>query len=302
MAMMKFDGAQVVDTFSEAFEMWGARVIITADSAEWARAAADSMTGFATSVIRCKCEAAIECEIPPSDTLDHRPGISVLLFAMKGTDIGPRLVERVGQCVMTCPTTACYNGLEARHTAPVGNRLRYFGDGYQSSKRFGGRRLWRIPVMEGEFLVEDSFGMQPTVGGGNLLLFGGVSGETLGAATAAVKAMREVAGVFLPFPQGVVRSGSKVGSARYKGMIASTNDAYCPTLRGVVPETQVPEGVESVYELVVNGLDQKAVSDAIYRGMKAAAANGVQVISAANYGGSLGKYKFHLHEIINQRL
>ncbi len=296
MALMKLGKAKIVDTFSEAFEMWGARVIITADSKGWARAAADSMTGFATSVIRCKCEAAIECEMPASDTPDGRPGISVLLFTMKDKDIGARLVERVGQCVMTCPTTACYNGLETQHTAPVGNRLRYFGDGYQSSKQLGKRRLWRIPVMEGEFLVEDSFGMQPTVGGGNLLLFGDSRGA-LQAATAAVEAMREVAGVFLPFPQGVVRSGSKIGSAKYKGMIASTNDAYCPTLRGVAPDTQVPAGVESVYEIVVNGLNQEAVAEAMRHGMKAAAED-AQIISAANYGGDLGKYKFHLHKIM----
>ncbi len=294
---MKLGKAQVVDTFSEAFEMWGARVIITADSKRWAHAAADSMTGFATSVIRCKCEAAVECEIPASDTPDGRPGIGVLLFTMKDKDMSARLVERVGQCVMTCPTTACYNGLEAADTAPVGNRLRYFGDGYQSSKQLGQRRLWRIPVMEGEFLVEDSFGIQPTVGGGNLLLFGS-SKKALTAATAAAEAMREVAGVFLPFPQGVVRSGSKIGSGRYKDMIASTNDAYCPTLRGISPDTQVPEGIESVYEIVVNGLEEKMVTDAMRRGMKAASGKGVQIISAANYGGNLGKYKFHLHEIL----
>ena len=291
--------ARVVDTFSEAFEMWGARVVITADTMEWARAAAASMTGFATSVISCKCEAAIEREIPEDDTPDHRPGISVLLFVMKERDVGPRLIERVGQCVMTCPTTACYNGLVAERTAPVGSRLRYFGDGYQSSKLLGGRRLWRVPVMEGEFLVEDSFGVQPTVGGGNLLLLGDRAG-TLRAATAAVDAMRGAAGVFLPFPRGIVRSGSKIGSSRYKNMTASTNDEYCPTLRGVVPGTRVPEGIETVYELVVNGLDRAVVTDAMRRGMEAAAEKGARVISAANYGGSLGKYKFHLHEIIGQ--
>ena len=296
---MKLGKAQIVDTFSEAFGMWGARVIITADSRAWARAAADSMTGFATSVIRCKCEAAIECEIPEASTPDRRPGINVLLFTMKGEDMSARLIERVGQCVMTCPTTACYNGLEAERTVPVGNRLRYFGDGYQSSKRLGQHRLWRIPVMSGEFLVEDSFGMQPTVGGGNLLLLGS-SKSALSAATAAVEAMREVAGVFLPFPQGVVRSGSKIGSAKYKSMIASTNDAYCPTLRGIAPETHVPEGIESVYEIVVNGLDEAAITDAMRRGMKAAGDNGAQIISAANYGGNLGKYKFHLHKIIEE--
>lgn len=295
---MKLGKAEIVDTFSEAFEMWGARVVITADSKNWASAAADSMTGFATSVIRCKCEAAVECELAEADTPDGRPGVSVLLFAMKADDLGPRLVERVGQCVMTCPTTACYNGLEAERTVPVGNRLRFFGDGFQSSKRLGRRRLWRIPVMEGEFLVEDSFGVQPTVGGGNLLLFG-TSDAALRAATAAVKAMQEVAGVFLPFPQGVVRSGSKIGSHKYKGMIASTNEAYCPTLRGVAPDSKVPDKIESVYEIVVNGLNEEKVAEAMRHGMEAAAEKGAQFISAANYGGKLGKYKFHLHAILN---
>ena len=298
MAELKLGETRVVDTFSEAFAMWGARVIITADSAKWARAAANSMTGFATSVISCKCEAAVEREMAETETPDHRPGISVLLFTMKESDMSARLVDRVGQCVMTCPTTACYNGLESQNTMPVGGRLRYFGDGYQSSKYLAGRRLWRIPVMAGEFLVEDIFGIQPAIGGGNLLLLGS-SKDSLRAATAAVKAMRAINGVFLPFPNGVVRSGSKIGSVKYKNMIASTNDAYCPTLRGVVPDSRVPEDIESIYEIVVNGLTRELVADAMSCGIAAAAVNGAQYITAANYGGNLGKYKFHLRELIN---
>lgn len=294
---MKIKRTEIVDTFAEAFGMWGARVVITADTKSWARAAAQSMTGFATSVIRCKCEAAVECEIPETDTPDLRPGISVLLFAMSEKDMSDRLVERVGQCVMTCPTTACYNGLEAEQMVPVGQRLRFFGDGHQISKVVAGRRLWRIPIMGGEFLVDDVFGIQPTIGGGNLLMLGASRQVALRAATGAVDAMRDVAGVFLPFPQGVVGSGSKVGS-RYKGMIASTNEAYCPTLRGRVEHSELPEGIVAVYEVVANGLDEASLRDALRRGIHAAAERGVDVISAGNYGGTLGQYKFHLHELL----
>ena len=296
---MRLGRTEVVDTFAEAFGMWGARVIITADTKSWARAAAQSMTGFATSVIRCKCEAAVECELPDTDTPDRRPGVSVLLFAMSEKDMSARLVERVGQSVMTCPTTACYDGLEgAPQRVPVGQRLRFFGDGHQIAKMVGARRLWRIPVLEGEFVVDDAFGVQPTVGGGNLLMLGGTQRTALRAAVAAAEAMREVAGVFLPFPQGVVGAGSKVGS-RYKGLIASTNEAYCPTLRGRVDNSQLPEGITSVYEVVANGLDEAALADAMRRGIRAAAERGVEQISAGNYGGTLGQYKFGLHELLN---
>ncbi len=293
---MRINKTEVVDTFAEAFEMCGARVIITADSKQWARAAAASMTGFATSVIRCKLEAAVECEIPEEDTPDRRPGISVLLFTMSSKTIAGQLIDRIGQCVMTCPTTACYNGLVSEKTVVVGGKLRFFGDSYQISKLINGRKLWRIPVMEGEFLVDDSFGIQPAVGGGNLIIFGSSKNIALRAATAAANAMREVAGVFLPFPQGVVRSGSKVGS-HYKALIASTNDPYCPTLRSVSPNTVIPENVEAIYEIVADGLNEDVVQEAMRRGIHAAAEKGAVMVSAGNYGGELGKFKFHLHEI-----
>jgi len=293
---VKINETEIVDTFAEAFEMCGARVIITADTKQWARAAAASMTGFATSVIRCKLEAAVECEIPEEDTPDRRPGISVLLFTMSNKTIAGQLIDRIGQCVMTCPTTACYNGLESDNKVIVGGKLRYFGDSYQISKLIDGRKLWRIPVMEGEFLIDESFGIQPAVGGGNLIIFGVSKNIALRAAIAAANAMREVAGIFLPFPQGVVRSGSKIG-ARYKKLIASTNDAYCPTLRSISSNTVVPDKVEAIYEIVADGLDEDAVKEAMRRGIHAAADKGAMLITAGNYGGKLGKYNFHLHEL-----
>lgn len=290
---MRIKSTEIVDTFAEAFEMWASRVIITADSPEWAMAAARSMTGFATSVIGCKCEAGIEREIPAEETPDLRPGASVLLFATNAEGVGKRLVERIGQSVMTCPTTACFNGLEGSETVVVGGQLRYFGDGFQIGKRLNGRRFWRVPVMDGEFLVEEAFGVQPAVGGGNILILGKDRAAALGAAKVAVKAMAEVPGVILPFPNGVVRSGSKVGSS-YKSVLASTNDAYCPTLRGFTDETKVPEGVGCVLEIVIDGLDLPAVEEAMRRGLHAAARRGIKQISAGNYGGTLGKYQIGL--------
>ncbi|MGF1612097.1 MAG: formylmethanofuran--tetrahydromethanopterin N-formyltransferase [Kiloniellales bacterium] len=294
---MRIGETEIVDSFAEAFGMTAARVLITADTAKWALAAARSMTGFATSVIGCKCEAGIERELTPGETPDRRPGVSVLLFAFDRAGIADRLLDRVGQCVMTCPTTSCFNGLESDKRVSVGGKLRFFGDGYQIAKRLNGRRLWRVPVMDGEFLVDDRFGVQDAVGGGNILILGRDRPATLAAAEAAVEAMRAVPGVILPFPDGVVRSGSKVGS-RYKSLIASTNDAYCPTLRGVVASSLVPEEADCVLEIVIDGLDAGAVEEAMRRGVYAAAERGARQITAGNYGGKLGKFHFHLHQLL----
>ena len=295
---MQIQNTEIVDTFAEAFKMWGARVIITGETPYWAMAAAQSMTGFATSIIGCKCEAGIEMELDPKQTPDWRPGVSVLIFTVDEKGMGKRLLERVGQCVMTCPTTACFDGLAgAEESVVVGGQLRYFGDGYQISKLLNGRRMWRIPVMEGEFVVDERFSLQPGIGGGNFLILGKDVPATLRAAEAAVKAMREVPGIILPFPGGVVRSGSKT-SSRYKSLFASTNDAYCPTLRAFTPKTEVPAEAGCVLEIVIDGLDLPAVEEATRRGIHAAAEAGALQISAGNYGGTLGQYHIKLHEVL----
>lgn len=293
---MKIKSTAIVDTFAEAFKMYGSRIIITAETKEWAMAAAQSITGFATSVIGCKCEAGIEATIDADESPDLRPGVSVLIFAMDAESLGKRLMERIGQCVMTCPTTACYNGLTKGSPVLIGGQLRYFGDGHQISKVLGESKLWRIPVMDGEFLVEDKFNVQESVGGGNLLILGKDQKATLKAASAATKAMRKLTGIILPFPNGVVRSGSKVGS-KYKKLIASTNDAYCPTLRGVVENSELDDDINSVLEIVIDGLTLEAVEQAMRVGAIAAAKPGIKKISAGNYGGGLGQYHIHLHKL-----
>ena len=299
--MITVGRTEIVETFAEAFGMTAARVVITADTPRWALAAARAMTGFATSVIGCRCEAGIEGKLAAETTPDLRPGVSVLIFAFDRKGLGERLVDRIGQCVMTCPTTACFDGLSGGlggdGAVSVGGKLRFFGDGYQIAKRLNGRRLWRVPVMDGEFLIDDRFGTQKAVGGGNLLILGRDRAATLAATEAAVEAMRAVPDVILPFPDGVVRSGSKVGS-RYKALPASTNDAYCPTLRGFAPESEVPEDLNCVLEIVIDGLDAAAVKAAMGAGLHAAAAAGAARISAGNYGGTLGQFHFPLHDLL----
>ena len=296
---MEVRGVHIEDTFAEAFGMRAARVVITGRTLRWAREAALKLTGFATSVIACKCEAAIERELAPAETPDARPGVSVLFFTMDTDSLAKRLTERIGQTVLTCPTANCFDGLpEAPDRIPAGRALRVFGDRFQISKVVGGQRYWRVPVMEGECLLQESFGVQKKgVGGGNFLILAESTDAALEAAEAAVAAIDGTPGVILPFPGGIVRSGSKVGARGYKGMIASTNDAYCPTLRPLTASS-LPRGVNSVLEIVLDGLSTDAVSGAMRAGIDAACRPGVRAISAGNYGGKLGPYHFHLRQVM----
>jgi formylmethanofuran--tetrahydromethanopterin N-formyltransferase len=290
----------LVDTFAEAFPMTAARVIVTTDSAAWAAIAGQTMTGYATSVIGCDAEAGIERELPESETPDGRPGVSILMFAFNRDALQKAAINRVGQCVLTCPTTACYNGLPTvkDKTIKIGGNLRFFGDGWQFSKKLEGRRYWRLPVMDGEFTCEDVFGTVKGVAGGNFLILARSQAEGLAAAEAGVAAIRQIPGVIMPFPGGIVRSGSKVGS-RYKKLRASTNDAYCPTLRGSV-KSALAEDVAAVYEIVIDGVDQPAVEQAMRVGIRAACVSGVVRITAGNYGGTLGPVHLHLHKLLPQ--
>jgi formylmethanofuran--tetrahydromethanopterin N-formyltransferase len=293
-------GVEIVDTFAEAFGMSASRVVITADDERWARTAASEMSGYATSVIACDAEVAIEGVLSPDETPDGRPGVSVLAFAFSRDGLATALQGRVGQCVLTCPTTACFSGIQdcpKEKRIAVGGAIRFFGDGYQGSKKFAGRRFWRIPVMDGEFLCEDKFGTITGIGGGNLLIAGRDGASALTAAQNAVDAIGRLRDVILPFPGGIVRSGSKVGS-RYKKLKASTNDAHCPTLRGLV-KSELPADCGAVYEIVIDGLSFQAVQAAMRAGLHAAAAtDGILQITAGNYGGKLGKHHFHLRDLL----
>jgi len=301
---MTINDVPIEETFAEAFPMTGTRLVITAETPGWAMTAARTMTGYGCSVIGCDAEAGVERVLEPEESPDGRPGVAVLAFAFSREALEAALVRRVGQCVMTCPTTACYNGLPLEPGAKeapitIGGKLRYFGDGWQIAKRLGRRRLWRVPVMDGEFTCEDKVFIKAGVAGGNLIVVGREPAATLGAAEAAAAACRSVDGVILPFPGGIARSGSKVGS-KYPQLMASTNTAFAPTLRGLV-ETSPPEEVGCCYEIVIDGLTLEAVERATAVGVRAAAAlAGVLRITAGNYGGRLGPHHIRLHEVLER--
>jgi len=296
---MQIGPTTILDTFAEAFRMRYVRLIVTAHDDYWLDAALRALCGYGTSVIACDAEVGMERPLSSEDTPDGRPGAAVLLFGFSKEGLAKAVPNRVGQCVMTCPTTACYDGAESvkldEGKIPLGKHLRFFGDGYQKSKKQDDKRYWRVPVMDGEFLVEDTVAVAKGIAGGNIILQAVSPGVALASARRASEAIGKLEGVMTPFPGGVVRSGSKVGS-RYKGLVASTNDTLCPTPRSRV-ETELVEGANCCYEIVIDGTDETAVAAAMATALEAASGEGVLAIGAGNYGGKLGKFHFRLHEL-----
>lgn len=294
---MHIDSTWILDTFAEAFRLRFARLVVTAHDAHWIDAAVRAACGYGTSVIGCDAEIGVERMLDPADTPDGRPGAALLAFGFSTDALGKAVANRTAQCLLTCPSTAVFDGLPtAEERVPLGSHVRFFGDGFEKSKVLDGRRLWRIPVMDGEFLVEESVGVGKGVGGGNFILQARSLDAGLAAARRGVAAIGPLAGVIAPFPGGVVRSGSKVGS-RYAALRASTNDAFCPALVGRSGDQLLPD-VACALEIVIDGVDEAAVAAAMEAGLRAAAGPDVVAISAGNYGGKLGKFHFHLRHLL----
>jgi formylmethanofuran--tetrahydromethanopterin N-formyltransferase len=282
------------------FPMWAGRVLITADTERWALTAAELATGLATSVIMSPAEAGIESLMSADKTPDNRAGVLMQVYNRSRFELNGQLVLRIGQCVMTCPTTSAFDAMpNAKRTLKVGRSVRLFGDGFQRKGLVGPRKVWKIPVMEGDFIVEDRFGIAEAAAGGNFIIFARDRASGLTAAEEAVKAIGNgESRVIMPFPGGICRSGSKAGSLKYK-LKASTNHVFCPRLRELLPDSQVPEGVSCVYEIVINGLTLAEVKKAMGDGVRAAVrVSGVVKISAGNYGGKIGPYKVFLREAL----
>ncbi len=292
---------EIENTFAEAFPMKASRLIITALNINWAKKAAESFCGFATSVIACGCEAGIESELSYKETPDGRPGVSILIFSMSSNELKKQILNRTGQCIMTSPTSAVFSGNSGVDKVPLGNSLRYFGDGYQISKILDNKKFWRIPVMDGEFICEDFAYQMNGIGGGNFLVLGNNIENVLAAVELAVKKMNQIKNVILPFPGGIVRSGSKVGS-KYKNLIASTNFEYCPSLRGVNTKSKLSEDTNCVLEIVIDGINKQDIELAMKKGileiLNSKVTKGISKISAGNYGGKLGPYIFKLKDLI----
>ena len=308
--ILKIGSTTIENTFAEAFSMKYCRIIVTARNKRWLNSAVVEFSGYGSSVIGCDAEVGLENYIPETETLDGRPGASLLLFGFSTEAVQKALANRTGQSLMTCPTTAVFDGLRPDPVAgenaeqasvkrvALGQHLRFFGDGFQKSKLIGNRRFWRIPVMDGEFLIEDSVSVAKGVAGGNFLILAADQSSGLNAAERAVDAIAQLKNVIAPFPGGVVRSGSKVGS-KYAALRASTSDAYCPTLRGRV-DSQLPPSVSCVYEIVIDGTDVDSVANAMKVGIESSIGPGVVSISAGNYGGKLGKHHFHLASLFSE--
>ena len=294
---LKIGSTIIEDTFAEAFGMKYTRLVVTAHDEYWLAAAVREFTGYSSSVIACDLEAGVDEWLPPDQTPDGRPGAAILAFGFSNDALAGAVANRVGQCVMTCATTAVFDGLpDVESRIPLGKHIRFFGDGYQKSKQIGGIRYWRIPVMDGEFLVQESLGVASGVAGGNVILQSAQLEAALAAARRGTEAIEQRSGVITPFPAGVARSGSKVGSI-YKALKASTADAYCPTLRGRV-DTKLHPGVNCALEIVIDGVDEVAVGSAMKCAIEAIADSGVTAIGAGNYGGKLGKFHFRLHDLL----
>jgi formylmethanofuran--tetrahydromethanopterin N-formyltransferase len=291
---------EIVDTFAEMFPMWAGRILITAENEKWALTAAATATGLATSVIMSPAEAGIEGIVPAEKTPDKRVGVLIQIYNRSRFELKNQMTLRIGQCIMTCPTTSAFDAMpNAKRRLKVGRSIRLFGDGFQRKGLVGDRKVWKIPVMEGEFVVEDTFGAAEAIAGGNFLILAKDRLSGLKAAENAVNAIKTKASeIILPFPGGICRSGSKAGSLKYK-LKASTNHPFCPGLKRLLSDSQLPENVNCVYEIVINGLTVKAVEKAMGEGIKAATnIFGVTRISAGNYGGKLGPYKAFLKEVI----
>jgi formylmethanofuran--tetrahydromethanopterin N-formyltransferase len=288
--------AIIEDTYAEAFRSIYAAVLVTARDRYWLDRAIEACTGNASSTILCDCEAGLDRYVDANETPDGRPGAVVQFhvprfWKEREQRLERALLVRVSQNVLTCPTTACFNVLPADEKwFPLGRKVAYFGDGHQFTDERFGRRVWVVPILSGEFVIERRCGWTDGLMGGNLWFLGGTADAALEAATRAARAASEVPGVILPFPGGVASSGSKAGS-RYKFTIASTYGEYCPTLRdksGI--QSRLPEGVASVQEIVINGRDLPTIARATQAALAASRDTpDLLRISAGNYGGRLGK-------------
>ena len=303
---MELNGVEIEDTFAEAFGAFFTRILITAKNEKWAKIAALVSTGYGTSTIHCDAEAGIDVFVSPEKTPDKRPGVIIMYFKTKKDQVSNVIMNRLGQCVLTCPTTACYDALDGsldpvkEFEIKIGANLKFFGDGFQ--EKVEGRfpfEAWSIPVMEGEFIVQSTAKVGKGIAGGNFLIIGKNQDAALEAAEKAIDAIKDVPNVIAPFPGGIARSGSKVGS-KYSFLNASTNDPLCPTLKDKIENSNLQEGDNCVYEIILDGATEESIKIAMKLGIQAAVkVPGVSRISAGNFGGKLGKFQYRLHDVLD---
>lgn len=298
--------AIIDDTYAEAFKSIYVEFLITARDRKWLDHAVNAVTGNASSTILCDCEAGLDRYVGPGTaepefTPDGRIGAVVQLHIPRFRKDRVEALERaalvrISQNVLTCPTTTCFNLLDTEEYFQIGRKIAYFGDGFQKRVERFDRKMWWIPTLGGEFLLDRRLGYAPGLMGGNLWYFGESVDSALAAAEKGVAAVERSPGVITTFPGGVAASGSKAGS-RYRFSIASTYEKYCPALRDVpAAKSQLPPGVNSVMEIIMNGRDLESIARATQAAIAASVDTpGLLRISAGNYGGRLGKSFIYLH-------
>jgi formylmethanofuran--tetrahydromethanopterin N-formyltransferase len=302
---MELNGVEIEDTFCEAFGAVFTRILVTAINEKWVKIASQVATGYGTSTIHCDSEAGVDKFVPASETPDKRPGAALMFFKTKKDKMDQVLLNRIGQCILTCPTTACFDALnnslapEKDFEIKTGFKLKFFGDKYEEKiEGLYPFEAWKIPVMDGEFIVQSIFKVGKGIAGGNFLIYGETKEAALEAAEKAIEAIKDEENVIAPFPGGIARSGSKVGS-QYSFLNASTNDPLCPTLRNKVKGSLLGEKDNYVYEIILDGATEEAIKKAMKLGIQAAVqVSGVTKISAGNYGGKLGKFQYRLHDVL----
>ncbi|OYT26843.1 MAG: formylmethanofuran--tetrahydromethanopterin N-formyltransferase [Candidatus Altiarchaeales archaeon ex4484_96] len=291
--------AQIEDTYAEAFKGLYSHVLITAENKKWLKYAINCATGYASSTIGCGCEAGLDAYLDAKKTPDHRIGALVQFWVPLWGDnpekrLEKELIARIGQCILTTPTARVFNfGLSGKKLK-IGEKIGFYGDGYQKITKKYNKVMVEIPTMMDSFHVEKNLGYDEGIMGGNLWFMASSRKNALTAAEKAAKAISDTEGVITPFPGGVCAAGSKAGS-RYKFMKASTHEKYCPTLKQQIDDSRVPQQVESIAEIVFNGVNLKQMKKALKAGINASMnSRGLIMISAGNYGGKLGSHKLYL--------
>jgi formylmethanofuran--tetrahydromethanopterin N-formyltransferase len=298
-------GCEVDDTYAEGFRSIYAELLVTCRDHKWLQHCIHAVTGNSSSTILCDCESGVDRLVGPGGdetfaTPDGRPGAIIQVHVPRfRKDREPALqrslLTRISQNVLTCPTASCFNLLDTDPYFKLGRKIAFFGDGFQTREMRYGRKVWVIPIMGGEFIVDRRFGFRDGVMGGNLWFMADSVDAAIEATERGVAAVKGIPNVIMSFPGGIASSASKAGS-RYPFLIASTYEQFCPTLREKLgAESRLPTGVNSIMEIVMNGRDLESLTTATRAAIEAARQTpGLIKISAGNYGGRLGKSFIYL--------
>lgn len=297
MEEFKVNGVPVEDTYCETFTVRIARLLITSVNRKWAYESSMETKGLGRSATIPPFEATIEAEAKPSETPDGRHGFVIQFLDRKFEPLRNWFIVRIRKGVMPYPKTSVFDFLPAEMAEEFvgvrGTIIQTFGDGFEEETKAFGKEVFRIPRMDGYFHIEKKFGVAKGVAGGMFLILAKSDEGALEAAEQAVEGIKTVPYVVGKF----AASGTKVGGKNYKDAIATTNDAYCPTL-AQNEGSKISGDVKCVYEVIVSGLRLGNVNRAMKIGIEnATRVDGVLKITSTNYGGTLGKGKILLRSL-----